>query len=62
VTVDVCGDHTADDSSRDQRKQRSCHQEPALVPSFVCFRPAESGAGVGIDRLKDVPRGQGVEN
>jgi len=62
VTADVGRDHTADDSRCDQREQRAGRDEPMLVPPLTCLCASQLVARVGIDRLKDVPRGQGVEN
>ena len=62
MSADVRRNDTADDSCRDQREQRARRNEPVFVASLTCLRAAQLVAGVGIDRLKDVPRGQGGEN
>jgi hypothetical protein len=60
VAANVHPDHGADDSGRDQGEQRRRHDQSALLPLPARLCTPQLRASVGIDRLEDVPRGQGV--
>jgi hypothetical protein len=55
-------DHGAHDAGRDQRQQRTGRDQPLPVAPLLRFGAPELTARIRIDRLEDIPGGQGVEN
>jgi hypothetical protein len=60
--VHVRRDHGADDSCRDQREQRTDRDQPLPVAALLRFCAPKLAASIRVDRLEDIPGGQGVEN
>jgi hypothetical protein len=52
----------SDDSCCDEPEQHERRDQSLLVSSPSRLGAPQLGTGVRIDRLEDVPRGQGVEN
>ena len=62
VPAHLEGEHGSDDAGRNECKQREDGDQPLLVPSLSRLGTPQLVTRIRIDRLEDVPRGQGVEN
>ncbi|TML12831.1 MAG: hypothetical protein E6G39_11070 [Actinobacteria bacterium] len=62
VSAHLEGKYGSDDSGCNECQQHEDGDQPLLVPSLSRLGTPQLVTRIRIDRLEDVPRGQGVEN